>query len=59
MSDAKSSAAKWGIASAAIATLAGVSPPAAAAAGVAFGLHEAYNWWSDQDKGDKGPEKAE
>ena len=59
MSDDKSSAAKWGVAGAASATLASVSPPAAAAAGVAFGLHEAYNWLNGPDKGDKGPEKAE
>ena len=59
MSDAKSSAAKWGVAGGAIATLAIVSPPAAAAAGVAFGLHEAYNWWNDPDKGDKRPEKSQ
>ena len=59
MSDAKSSAIKWGVAGSAIATLAGISPPAAAAAGVAFGLHEAYNWWNDPDKGAKGPEKAQ
>ena len=59
MSDAKSSAFKWSVAGGAIATLGAVSPPAAAAASVAFGLHEAYNWWNEPDKGDKGPEKAQ
>jgi hypothetical protein len=42
----------WVIAGPALVTLATVSPPAAAAAGVALGAHEAYTWWKNQDEGD-------
>ena len=59
MSDNRKSGINWGIAGGAVAALATVSPPAAAAAGVVLGLHEAYNWWKDQDQGDEGPEKAQ
>jgi hypothetical protein len=30
-----------------------VSPPAAAAATVVLGLHQAYDWWQSPDKGAK------
>ena len=58
MSDDRKPGIDWRIAGPALTGLATVSPPAAIAATVALGLHQAYDWWQSQDKGAEGPEKA-
>lgn len=48
----------WLMAGGAIATLAVISPPAAGAAAVALGLHQAYEWLDSQGKSTEGPDKT-
>ena len=58
MSDDRNPVLDWCMAGGALATLAVVSPPAAATAAVTLGLHQAYNWCKGRDEGAKGPEEA-
>lgn len=57
MSENRKPGIDWRIAGGAIVTLTVVSRLAAGTAAVALGLHQAYDWWQSQDKGDKGPEE--
>ncbi len=49
----------WLVAAGAIASLTAISPPAAGAAAIALGLHQAHDWIKANWKHNEGPDKAE
>jgi len=59
MSDDREPKIDWLVAGGAIASLATISPPAAGAAAVALGLHQAYAWVKKEREREEGPDKAE
>ena len=59
MSDDPKPSLDWLIAGSAIASLTAISPPAAGAAAITLGLHQAYERFMAAQTHEKGPDKAE